>query len=268
MRYTRKKLRKGTTSYEATGFCKALGLSAVGGLLLPAGSAVAAQPVGHAVPDGTYPLPFLSILSNLDITHDFYYSESLFDHPATEYDHQLAFVTLGMVMAAFTAAVSIPQYWVNGSVGREANLAAAYELLGFGDARFYNYDIDTGKAGDYVGYSLARKRYLHNGKTRTLVALMLRGGGYGGEWASNVHTGLHQRPLRLHDTGGRRVCLPQGLSDADRTGGRPRRAQALDRRLQPRGHHREPPCRQGAERPAAAWKRPTASSTPLPPLRP
>ena len=98
-------------------FCKALGLSAVGGLLLPAGSAAAAQPVGHAVPDGTYPLPFLSILSNLDITHDFYYSESLFDHPATEYDHQLAFVTLGMVMAAFTAAVSIPQYWVNGSVG-------------------------------------------------------------------------------------------------------------------------------------------------------
>lgn len=94
-----------------------------------------------------------------------------------------------MVMAAFTAAVSIPQYWVNGSVGREANLAAAYELLGFGDARFYNYDIDTGKAGDYVGYSLARKRYPHNGKTRTLVALMLRGGGYGGEWASNVHTG-------------------------------------------------------------------------------
>lgn len=139
--------------------------------------------------DGTYPLPFLSILSNLDITHDFYYSESLFDHPATEYDHQLAFVTLGMVMAAFTAAVSIPQYWVNGSVGREANLAAAYELLGFGDARFYNYDIDTGKAGDFVGYSLARKRYIHNGKTRTLVALMLRGGGYGGEWASNVHTG-------------------------------------------------------------------------------
>ena len=170
-------------------FCKALGLSAVGGLLLPAGSAAAAQPVGHAVPDGTYPLPFLSILSNLDITHDFYYSESLFDHPATEYDHQLAFVTLGMVMAAFTAAVSIPQYWVNGSVGREANLAAAYELLGFGDARFYNYDIDTGKAGDFVGYSLARKRYIHNGKTRTLVALMLRGGGYGGEWASNVHTG-------------------------------------------------------------------------------
>ena len=170
-------------------FCKALGLSAVGGMLLTAGSAAAAQPVGHAVPDGTYPLPFLSILSNLDITHDFYYSESLFDHPATEYDHQLAFVTLGMVMAAFTAAVSIPQYWVNGSVGREANLAAAYELLGFGDARFYNYDIDTGKAGDYVGYSLARKRYIHNGKTRTLVALMLRGGGYGGEWASNVHTG-------------------------------------------------------------------------------
>ena len=65
-------------------FCKALGLSAVGGLLLPAGSAAAAQPVGHAVPDGTYPLPFLSILSNLDITHDFYYSCLLYTSDAAD----------------------------------------------------------------------------------------------------------------------------------------------------------------------------------------
>ena len=171
-------------------FCKAMGLSALGGLVLPTLPAAAqAEPVGRAVPDGNYSLPFLSILSNLDVTHDFYYSESLFDHPATEYDHKLAFVTLGMVMAAFNSAASVAQYWVNGEAGREANLAAAYELLGFGDAVYYNYDIDTGKAGDFVGYSLARKSYTHNGQKRTLVALMLRGGGYGGEWASNLHTG-------------------------------------------------------------------------------
>lgn len=81
------------------------------------------------------------------------------------------------------------EYWVNGSVGREAHIAAAYETLGFEDALFYNYDLDTGRAGDFVGYSLARKTLTLNGQRTTLVALVLRGGGYGGEWASNFHTG-------------------------------------------------------------------------------
>ena len=157
-------------------FCKALGLSAACGALWPQLTArAAAQPVGRAVPDGNYTLPFLSILSNTDVSHDFYYSESFFDHPATEYDHKLALVTLGMVMAAFNSAISAYRYWVNGEAGRELNLAASYELLGFGDAVYYNYDIDTGKAGDFVGYSLARKSFDYNGQKRTLVALMLRG---------------------------------------------------------------------------------------------
>ena len=161
-------------------FCKALGLSAACGTLWPQLTArAAAQPVGRAVPDGNYTLPFLSILSNVDVSHDFYYSESFFDHPATEYDHKLALVTLGMVMAAFNSAVSAYRYWVNGEAGRELNLATSYELLGFGDVVYYNYDIDTGKAGDFVGYSLARKSFDYNGQKRTLVALMLRGGGYG-----------------------------------------------------------------------------------------
>ena len=131
-------------------FCKALGLSAACGTLWPQLTArAAAQPVGRAVPDGNYTLPFLSILSNVDVSHDFYYSESFFDHPATEYDHKLALVTLGMVMAAFNSAVSAYRYWVNGEAGRELNLATSYELLGFGDVVYYNYDIDTGKAGAF-----------------------------------------------------------------------------------------------------------------------
>ena len=76
-----------------------------------------------------------------------------------------------LLLAAFLLCPS----WATLIVVCGISAAAAYELLGFGDARFYNYDIDTGKAGDFVGYSLARKRYPHNGKTRTLVALMLRG---------------------------------------------------------------------------------------------
>lgn len=171
-------------------FCKVLGFAA-GSTLLPGLMVQAAGQgsVGHAVPDGRYTIGIRSDLSGCDLTHTFYYSDSFFTHPATQYDHQLALATLGLVCAAANTVASDAEYWVNGSVGREAHIAAAYETLGFEDALFYNYDLDTGRAGDFVGYSLARKTLTLNGQRTTLVALVLRGGGYGGEWASNFHTG-------------------------------------------------------------------------------
>jgi len=164
---------------------------AAGSTLLPGLMVQAAgqSSVGHAVPDGRYTIGIRSDLSGCDLTHAFYYSDSFFTHPATQYDHQLALATLGLVCAAANTIASDAEYWVNGSVGREAHIAAAYETLGFEDALFYNYDLDTGRAGDFVGYSLARKTLTLNGQRTTLVALVLRGGGYGGEWASNFHIG-------------------------------------------------------------------------------
>ena len=169
-------------------FCKVLGFAA-GSTLLPGLMVRAAGQgsVGRAVPDGRYAIGIRSDLSGCDLTHTFYYSDSFFTHPATQYDHQLALATLGLVCAAANTVASDAEYWVNGSVGREAHIAAAYETLGFEDALFYNYDLDTGRAGDFVGYSLARKTLTLNGQRTTLVALVLRGGGYGGEWASNFH---------------------------------------------------------------------------------
>ena len=171
-------------------FCKVLGFAA-GSTLLPGLMVQAAGQgsMGHAVPDGRYTIGIRSDLSGCDLTHAFYYSDSFFTHPATQYDHQLALATLGLVCAAANTVASDAEYWVNGSVGREAHIAAAYETLGFEDALFYNYDLDTGRAGDFVGYSLARKTLTLNGQRTTLVALVLRGGGYGGEWASNFHIG-------------------------------------------------------------------------------
>ena len=157
-------------------FCKVLGFAA-GSTLLPGLMVRAAGQgsVGHAVPDGRYTIGIRSDLSGCDLTHAFYYSDSFFTHPATQYDHQLALATLGLVCAAANTVASDAEYWVNGSVGREAHIPAAYETLGFEDALFYNYDLDTGRAGDFVGYSLARKSFDYNGQKRTLVALMLRG---------------------------------------------------------------------------------------------
>lgn len=163
---------------------------AMGAALLPVSTAAAQpEPIGHSVPDGIYRLSFRSDLSSGDLSHDYSYSDTYFSHSALQYDHALALATLGMVTAAANTAASDARYWVNGSVGREANIAAAYETLGFGRAQFFHYDQDTGAAGDRVGYSIACKTLTAGGTRQTLVALMLRGAGYGGEWASNFHVG-------------------------------------------------------------------------------
>lgn len=82
-------------------FCKVLGFAA-GSTLLPGLMVQAAgqSSVGHAVPDGRYTIGIRSDLSGCDLTHAFYYSDSFFAHPATQYDHQLALATLGLVCAA------------------------------------------------------------------------------------------------------------------------------------------------------------------------
>ena len=134
-------------------FCKALVCSAAlaPGLALPrAEAATKSQTVGRAVPAGNYTMSFRSELSQMDIEHEYYYSDSFFAHSSIQYDHQLALATLGMVTAAFNTWASDAKYWANGDVGRENSLDAAYTKLGFGDVKYRYYDVDVGKAGDFV----------------------------------------------------------------------------------------------------------------------
>ena len=143
-------------------FCKALALSAAA-LAVPRAAAENTQgAVGRAVADGRYSMRFRSELSLTDVPHDYYYSDSFFAHSALEYDHSLALASLGLVGAAINTAASDARYRANGAVGRE----------------------------DFVGHSLARKTIPLNGQRTTIVAVILRGGGYGGEWVSNLHTGV------------------------------------------------------------------------------
>ena len=81
-------------------FCKALvcGAALAPGLALPRAEAAAkSQTVGRAVPAGNYTMSFRSELSQMDIEHEYYYSDSFFAHSSIQYDHQLALATLGMV---------------------------------------------------------------------------------------------------------------------------------------------------------------------------
>lgn len=99
-------------------FCKGLAVTFAAGTLAPAAAlpqaGAATALVGRAVPDDYYTLWYRSDRCGADLRHDYYYSDSLFDHPATEYDNQLALATLGMAAAADCPWESDQRYWMEG----------------------------------------------------------------------------------------------------------------------------------------------------------
>ena len=176
-------------------FCKGLLLTCAAGALYPGMEAQAAQSgaatalVGRAVPDDTYPLWYRSDRSMLDLQHSYFYSEALFDHPATEYDNRLALITLGMTLAAFNTMESDKQYWVTGEAGRADHIRDAFAKLGFAEVELFNYEHSMNDAPHTVGCAVARKTLVRNGGRVTILAAFLRGSGYGAEWADNFYVG-------------------------------------------------------------------------------
>ena len=142
---------------------------------------------GRYLEDGEYSIRFRSSVKGEDLAYEFSYSESYFLSSATEYDHDLAVMSLGLVMSGFSTAASEEFYTMDGSVGREDNIRDAYDTLGFAEAEFHNYDMSLNDASDKVAFSFARKTYEKDGETVTVIPVILRGGGYGAEWASNFH---------------------------------------------------------------------------------
>ena len=173
-------------------FCKALVCSAAlaPGLALPRAEAAAkSQTVGRAVPAGNYTMSFRSELSQMDIEHEYYYSDSFFRAQLHPVRPPAGAGDAGHGDGCFQYMDQRCEILGQRDVGREDSLDAAYTKLGFGDVKYRYYDVDVGKAGDFVGWSTARKTITLNSKRTTIVALILRGGGYGGEWVSNLHTG-------------------------------------------------------------------------------
>lgn len=172
-------------------FCAAAAAClAAGALRVPAASAAGTGDlVGHAVPDDVYPFAFRSDRSMQDVVHDFYYSDRLFEHPAQEYDHTLATVTLGLVAAASNTIRSDEHWWESGDVGRQDGIADAFDRLGFANCAYPGYEQDLNTMETDVGCALAQKTLVRQDGRVTIVAMMLRGAGYGMEWVSNLELG-------------------------------------------------------------------------------
>ena len=174
-------------------FCKGLAVTLAAGALAPgaalpqAGAATAL--VGRAVPDDYYTLWYRSDRCSADLRHDYYYSDSLFDHAATEYDDKLALATLGMAAAADSSWESDRYYWMTGEVGRAAHIRDAFAKLGFAEVQLFNYTHSLNDAPDTAACAVARKTLVRGGRQVTIIGAFVRGSGYGAEWSGNLHAG-------------------------------------------------------------------------------
>ena len=73
---------------------------------------------------------------------------------------------------------------------RAKNINKYYNDLGFENVRYYNYGKSLSDNSNKVAYSFATKPIIsESGNADTLVTAVIRGGGYGAEWASNFSVG-------------------------------------------------------------------------------
>ncbi len=120
--------------------------------------------------------------------------DKLFSGSAYDYNHSLARLTFDFVEAGFSATTD--DFAKGGSdtssiaKKRYANIKNKYDEYGFTtNQKFYNYGIALTDTSDKAAYSIASRDIMVNGKTKKLVALVVRGGKYGGEWVSNFNVG-------------------------------------------------------------------------------
>ena len=144
----------------------------------------AVDTTGGEVP---YILHFRSEVTHSNLEHAFYYSDDYFAGSSNVYNHKLAKLSLGMALAGFTGANA--NNWTSESVqeqkNRRENIEEAYNTLHFTGAEYHNYEKSLSDYSAKVAYSFAKKEIVINGKKTTVVAVVVRGGGYGAEWSSN-----------------------------------------------------------------------------------
>ncbi len=134
---------------------------------------------------------------NKSISNNATYSDSYFEKN-TEYNHDLAWLTLCLELSSWTADES---NWDDGilydennvkpntdslSRNRYKNIENAYAALDFEESYFYNYNVTLNDTSDKVAFSIATKKDVCGA---TLIAVVIRGGGYGAEWGSNLNMG-------------------------------------------------------------------------------
>ncbi len=113
-----------------------------------------------------------------ELESEYVYSDAYFDAPASEYAPSLATLSCSLALATSSAAATPDT--------ASANVTALLDELGFEDVRA-NDAYHAKPAPDSIGLAVGHKRLSASG--RDVVAVAVRSGGYGAEWASNMEVG-------------------------------------------------------------------------------
>ena len=126
--------------------------------------------------------------------YSLYYSDSYFEHPATEYDSHLA--TLSMIMTDCSWAKGHPtstddMEWYNSQPQR---LEKFFEAIGFDDFEA-NEDYKARTGFDTIGVGAAMRKL----DDCTVIGIGIRSGSYYREWSSNVYVGDGTKSDYMHE---------------------------------------------------------------------
>ena len=125
---------------------------------------------------------FYCITAGTNRTFQVPFNPNWFRDPATEYDHDLAKLSLGLATAAFR-----PHASTAGSEAADKNLRSFLEKTGFSDLRSDDYDKDPGR---YTVSTVMGHRQVGEGDDAfQLIAVGICGQGYVDEWESNFSIG-------------------------------------------------------------------------------
>ena len=141
---------------------------------------------------GTLRISF-PVSGQMDKSLIFGYSDQLFSGSSYSFRNDIAKLALGLEMSCWSSQNTEYYYSSDEEVGREQNVRTAFRLLGFDDLLFVNYDAALSHAEDKAAYAIGTKKIQVGGAEQNLVAVMIRGGGYGAEWASNFRVGTGAR---------------------------------------------------------------------------
>ncbi len=144
------------------------------------------QPETPDKPDSTKlkPQSFKVVNKPYEGKYGFYYTDDYFKKPATKYNQSLATMSLCLALSTYQDE---DEKIYDKNVKNVKNLFGKCGFVVDGaDSTFQqqNYDIKTGT--DTIACSFANKKIGDS----TLVAVAVRSGGYGAEWASNLTLGL------------------------------------------------------------------------------
>ena len=149
------------------------------------------EPEKNPFPEGTANF-YYSASDGTTRQHYFYYNDLMFYSFGETYRYQplLATASLCLALSAFSNQENLA--W-NSTLDpqdhrRAYNVERLYKTLGYTNAEYVNYDTALTDTSDKVAFSMAMKHIDDGeGHTDTVIAVPLRGGGYGGEWGSNFN---------------------------------------------------------------------------------